>query len=887
MKALQMHYTSCRRGSSGHPGFQTRTKSAGIAPDEQRELERRGLYLPPRSANPEPDAAAIERDFPKAFRFCALDSGRKALVRSCYTGRDYSGRWGNYFAHSLIFGSEGLNSRWPIDLYEWPEWREGLSAKEDGEDIPAPLEPVDCSGIKAAESFQLGELQAFLADSPGRTEILTRMVRAVFLGLENSRVLVIRDELIEGLYWIACLHKLFSPRHAQELSFSTYQFDRNGCATLNATTADTGFAFSEVERRHQFYMFDLLTGQHSSVPEAEGDYAAFTARWMAEDPERLLRFFAFLEHFEHRQVSSELLAALHLFELSSGNRIELDGEELRSMVHFAARYGDHRGGTPPAAVMDAMVEALAPLGALPQPEDYEVLLSFLAEGSRGTGTSKHREATFATFGSLLLEHLVCGRGISIVQTSWRLVRETLPQHTGELARHLLSPPFQGPLQARLASSRPEALLVLVRVVWWSLEQVGRQPPWQQEELRQLVEALLAGSEALEEKIQGLLDTIPPRGNALGEVARLAASVAQTHAAGEKGEEIELSVGRAIARVLAEVLEAVAEQTRCHLEEQGDSAILFGEWLEIVATSGDPRGTWESYCEHVLDKLPRYAASHRSRIAAALLDHLSKPAGQALALDWLKSREIDAFEASLARRCLDLANGAVPLEPNSREASGIARLVREGAERLDLPLAPDHPLLLKILQEVEKTRLDRPRLQAVAQALQRIEATEYRIFLDGFLPAAFDSGRSRQDHGQMLVACRCPDHLEIFRKGYEEVWKAQGRGKWSRSLQAALDFWLHFEPRSSRERSLRALESKAHDALASILSRVATEHLGRIHGQLELEGIGAERWRELEILIERKKNSPWRRLVRFVSGKRSSYSTEETNQVKIKEKNRVK
>src|SRR5215208_5626643 len=294
MKALQLHYTSCRRGQSGSAGFQTRAASAGIRPEEQREIERHGVYRPPRDTRPEPSREEILRDFPRALRSYPLESGRHAVTRSCYVGRDYSGRWGNFFAHTLVLDNGQPASFWPIDLYEWPGWKEGLAAEEDTEEISGPVPTVDLGDLSPADSFGLEDLSDFLREQPGRTELLARMGRAVLLGRESSRALVVRDTPLNGLYWIACLQKLFPAPHAAVLSSSTYQDDPRGCMAINATTGDTDFTFDDAERRFRFFEFDLAAGVHSEIPDAADDYPVVAARWMATDPGRLARLYAFL-----------------------------------------------------------------------------------------------------------------------------------------------------------------------------------------------------------------------------------------------------------------------------------------------------------------------------------------------------------------------------------------------------------------------------------------------------------------------------------------------------------------------------------------------------------------------------------------------------------------
>src|SRR3954466_817292 len=205
MKALQLHYTSCRRGQSGNAGFQTRSFTPGIRADEQREIERRGVYRPPRDARPDPSREEIAQNFPRALRFYPLESGRHAVTRASYVGRDYSGRWGNFFSHTLVLENGQLPVLWPVDLYEWQGWRDGLSPEEDNEEVPGPIPEVDLDALSPAESFKLEELCAFLREEPGRTELLARMGRAVLLGRTSSRALVVRDTPLNGLYWIACL----------------------------------------------------------------------------------------------------------------------------------------------------------------------------------------------------------------------------------------------------------------------------------------------------------------------------------------------------------------------------------------------------------------------------------------------------------------------------------------------------------------------------------------------------------------------------------------------------------------------------------------------------------------------------------------------------------
>ena len=41
-------------------------------------------------------------NFPIVFKLFSLYSGKLGLMRICYTGQDYSGRWEVFFAHTMI-----------------------------------------------------------------------------------------------------------------------------------------------------------------------------------------------------------------------------------------------------------------------------------------------------------------------------------------------------------------------------------------------------------------------------------------------------------------------------------------------------------------------------------------------------------------------------------------------------------------------------------------------------------------------------------------------------------------------------------------------------------------------------------------------------------------
>src|SRR6185295_11847979 len=490
----------------------------------------------------------------------------------------------------------------------------------------------DLAGVPPAESFRFEELRDFLQEEHDRSDLLARMGRAVLLGRETSRAVVIRDTPIQGLYWIACLQKLFPPQHAAALTSSTYQDDPRGCAAINATTGQTDFTFDEAERRFRFYEFDLTTGTHSEVPEAADDYPSVAARWMAAEPDRLQRFYEFLHLFDHRELEPALISAIHLFDLAQAEGAAPGGEQLTRMIEFASRHATAEGRI---RLLEVLGRAADLAGGLPRAEDYDPLIRFLADGARSSGRPEHRALAFRAWISLTRHHLLAsGRGLANAEGTWEHLRRGLGPHSSELARLVLAESIWS--DPRLPQLPIVALAFLLRVAWRCLDLVGRLPAWEQEEIQVLLAAL--GSHEITASAQAALAAAPPDLEPLVAMSRRLRD-AHVHA-GKEARAVASAVGRALGRVLAGIEATTAAAVRRHLEAAEEWGLLFGEWLNLLETANDPLATFASYRRNVLAALPRYEKTCLSDVVTSLLQRLSEVQRSAIALEWLRRGEID-------------------------------------------------------------------------------------------------------------------------------------------------------------------------------------------------------------------------------------------------------
>lgn len=857
MRALQLHYTSCRRGQSGSSGFQTRTLTSGIRPDEQREIERRGVYRPPRDVKPEPSEEEMSRDFPRALRSYVLESGRRALTRSLYTGRDYSGRWGNFFAHTLVADNGELPPHWPIDYYEWDGWQERLAPEEDGDEPPPPLPAVELGAVAPAESFRREEIREFLGEDSARAALLARMGRALLLGRESSRALVLRDTPTNGLFWIAALQKLFPRRHAWALSYSTYQDDARGCADVNATTGETDFRFDESERRFRFYMFDLATGVHSEVPESADDYPAVAARWLAEDPQSLEDFETFLHLFEHDRPEPDLVAAVHLFELSRGRLGSLVGSKLAGMIAFASRYANAEGKV---ALLEVLGHAAAQPGALNRPADGALLLPFLSEGARATGRAEHRALAFAAWSALLRDSVLArGEGLEIAEAAWTRIRSELSGHGAELSAHLLAQPVWSEPRQGLAGRSAEVLAFLLRITRTALREVGRQPVWTQPEIAAIAEAMLAGDGDVTETCMPLLQAAGEDAAALSSLAQLAVEIRE---GGTPSEKVQLGVGRALGRTLAAVRPEVALETRRSLEAQEKWRLLLGEWMDLCERARDPLAVLDRYRREVLHPLPSYKETCGPWVAIGALRRAPEPQRSTVALAWLAAGETDRFPDKLAGECVKLALPAVPLDPDDAQGDKAADCVARAALRLELPLEPDRPRLRQMLATIQKPgRLPKPLLDEVRNAVAGLSQADYELFVSRFLPAALEKADNLKEHQEVLLAVLHPAGLDSLRRSYLAFFGVRRKSFWSQSLQAALKFSLGQAtgPEAAR---LCSLEKTARDGILEALSGLKPKEIQKIDGRLrqaQISDRARKTWEELLETLEKKRRSPWSKL----------------------------
>ncbi|MGI5208637.1 hypothetical protein ACQEU6_44600 [Spirillospora sp. CA-108201] len=271
--AWQLHYTSARSGPTGRAGFQFVAETPGLPDGTRAAVTPYLAYRPPPDAPLSPGDAELDL-FPVSLLYDEVD-GRPLLLRCRYLGRDYSGRYGNFFAHAVVAEPEELEGLRPAELWQAAHWTA----------LPAPgavLDPLE--ELTPGSALDPEALAGWLAAAgPGDPyALLARLVDAVtdVLGRGHGRVVLVSDDVEAIARWIAVVSYSLPVPAAARLSFVTYTADPDGAAQRLVGTTPDVWATAQNHASHAS-AFDLRDG----VPAGPaGRFARTVARcWRARD----------------------------------------------------------------------------------------------------------------------------------------------------------------------------------------------------------------------------------------------------------------------------------------------------------------------------------------------------------------------------------------------------------------------------------------------------------------------------------------------------------------------------------------------------------------------------------------------------------------------------
>src|SRR5262249_35901043 len=148
--------------------------------------------------------------FPTALAY-GREGDYAVLVRCRYTGRDYSGRFGNFFGHALVATPPEMEGLRPIELWESPVWSGPAGQAPD---------------LLPGEAFDPDSLVAWLTRENAHVR-LAAILDAVttVLASGHGRVVLVAADAGLVARWIALVSYSLPAGLAARMSFTTYAAD--------------------------------------------------------------------------------------------------------------------------------------------------------------------------------------------------------------------------------------------------------------------------------------------------------------------------------------------------------------------------------------------------------------------------------------------------------------------------------------------------------------------------------------------------------------------------------------------------------------------------------------------------------------------------------------
>ena len=228
MKIYQLIYTSVKyslsdssKGLSNQSGLRVYSCSEGVTRENIQEILRFSLYRIPRKSATEysdiPCDPSVPELFPKIFRTLKLSDGRYAAIQVVYSGMDFKGDRGNYYAHALIFDEVGQDF-FPEQYYNSPLFTTYLTKSHQEGTLVKYLPEAEEKRDETLDE----RVREFVRENKQQMEYLVDAALGLFTDDEIRNICVASDsEALSAMYLVALKYLL--PRDISRYTgISTY-----------------------------------------------------------------------------------------------------------------------------------------------------------------------------------------------------------------------------------------------------------------------------------------------------------------------------------------------------------------------------------------------------------------------------------------------------------------------------------------------------------------------------------------------------------------------------------------------------------------------------------------------------------------------------------------
>ena len=228
MKIYQLIYTAVKHSLSdpeldlsNQAGYRVYSCTEGLKAEEINEIIRFCGYRLPKNSeikySKTPFDPTIPDKFPKTFRTFKTDSGKHVAIQVVYSGCDFTGEDGNFFAHALVI-EDAENGFRPEYLYNSSTYRKWLTQQETEAELVRYLPLLE--GIEVDEEM-LNKVDSFINNHKIQMSVILEQALGVFMGGDKTHICISAKNQEESDLYILGLKRILPDGLADRIGIST------------------------------------------------------------------------------------------------------------------------------------------------------------------------------------------------------------------------------------------------------------------------------------------------------------------------------------------------------------------------------------------------------------------------------------------------------------------------------------------------------------------------------------------------------------------------------------------------------------------------------------------------------------------------------------------
>ncbi|AKA68369.1 hypothetical protein [Clostridium scatologenes] len=409
MKIQQLLYTSCKKGLSSGAGFQTYSMSKGITEEERKEIETYCVYIPPDNLPTQPTEEEIEKLFPLSFSYFILKSGKYCISQGKYIGRDYSGRYGNYICHVLIF--DNPCDFYPIELYKSISFRGSLTLEEQNASCIEYLPELD--HIHLGNVIYFDSISKFFKENGivKKSKNFREMMQSIIDFNKSGKKIMFCDSMYTVPYLIGAIEMSLPKKLSMQFTFTTYAYNPEDTNYLICAAYGIGSKsnFNIGQNIYKYNIFNFLEDRNKNV-KFNSNFSKLAEIGFTVSKEIFLPFIDFLTQFEYKKLDEDIDDCLCLYNMVKKGLSKSDVESVKKAVNFAINYKSIEAYKQLFCELQPNLEKISTEVDV---ELTEIITKFLFKMSKETGFIEHRKIAYEFFFNSIHYLIVDAEEISI------------------------------------------------------------------------------------------------------------------------------------------------------------------------------------------------------------------------------------------------------------------------------------------------------------------------------------------------------------------------------------------------------------------------------------------------------------------------------------------